>query len=303
MTRSLRAALTLFAALGLAGAASTAQAQCPSGATFCADLSVSGNVVMPTPRGAQVIITVGPVRPPPPPQIVVVRPPPPPVVVVRPPPPPPVVIVRPPPPPPPQYVVVRPPPPQVVYQQQPVYYQQPQYQQYRAAPRNVSGTVGLHFFFAGAGGGSARLGGMGAAIRIRPKEHFALDLGAGVYGGTDHNGNSRVEIPLTVDALYFVNPQNRAQFYLVGGVGASFAYSDYKSTGILTRSFTYVGGNAGAGVEFRLTRGFALNFDFRGVLRGQPHGAPEFSRVSDGLVQTTRTSAGVVGQLGATLYF
>lgn len=293
MTRSLRAVLTLFAALGLAGIAPTARADCPPNAGYCADVSVGGGAELsPSTRGAQVIITVGPMRRPPPPQIVVVRPPPPPqVVYVRPPPPP---------PPQPQVVYVRP-QQQVVYVQQ---QQQPQYTYQRASvSRNVSGTTGLRFFFAGASGGNARLGGMGAALRLRPTEHFAVDLGVGVYGGTDHAGRDRVEIPVTADVLAFVNPQHRAQFYGVAGLGMSFAYGNVGSTDIMERNYTYVGGNLGAGIEFRITRGFALNMDLRGVLRKQTGGAAEFTRTTSTGTETTRTSAGVVGQLGATLYF
>lgn len=285
MTRSLRAALTLFAALGLAGmATSEARADCPPNARFCAEVRVGGGYVPPM-RGGQVVITVGPV------------PQPAPYVVVRPPPPPPVVVVRPAPPP---VYVVRQQPTYVTYAPARVYVQ----------GRNVSGTMGLRFYAAGAGGrstsvGGSRLGGVGMALRIRPTEKFALDLGVGVYGGSDYYGRQRLEVPVTVDALYFVNPQNRVQFYLLGGVGASFAYG--QSVGLFGSTFqhayNYVGAEAGAGLEFRLTRGFALNMDVRSFIRAQPNGAPEFQRTTATGVETTRTSAGAVGTMGATLYF
>ncbi len=288
MTRPLRAAFTLFAVLGLVGATSSAaRAQCPPNARFCAGVSYGGPVAVPVSRGAQVIITVGPGRQPPPP-------------------PPPVVIVRPAPPPPPPVVVYRqapPPPPVVVYRQA----AQPAYSVQR---RDVSGTMGLRFFAAGAGGGSnsragnGRLGGVGMALRIRPQERFAVDVGAAIYGGTDYEGNERVEIPVTADALFFVNPQHRAQFYLLAGVGGSFAYGQTSTALGLERNYTYVGGQAGAGLEFRLTRGFAINLDVRGFMRAQPGGAPEFQRTtSTGSVETTRTSAGMIGTVGTTLYF
>lgn len=289
MTRSLRAALVLFAALGIATTVvpSAARADCPPNSGFCAGVQVRGPVVVTPARGAQVIITVGPA-----PQI----PPPPPVVMVQPPPPP--------------VVIYRPQPPVVMYRPQPVQpypYVRPQsYSQ----PRNVAGTTGLRFFVGGAGGGSAgsvvgaaRLGGVGGALRLRPTEKFAIDLGVGFYGGTDYNGRDRVEIPLTADALFFVNPQNRVQFYLLGGVGASFAYGRTTGTSSLDRNYTYVGVEGGGGLEFRLTRGFALNVDARAFLRSQPNGTPEFQRTTPTGTETTRVSGGVVGTAGATLYF
>ena len=184
MTRPLRAATLLLALFGFAGAASEASAQCPPHARFCAQASVGGGVVIPVNRGAQVVITIGP----PPPPVVVVRPPPPP------PPPPRIIYVapQPPPPPPPQVVYVRPQPQpqQVVYAQQPA----------QVSRRNVRGTSGLHFFVAGAGGQAARLGGVGGAIRFRPRERFGIDLGVGVFGGDDYYGRGRAEIPITAEA-------------------------------------------------------------------------------------------------------
>lgn len=274
MNRPMRALLVLAALLGLR---TTAEAQyCPPSAVLCGR---AGLPVVPGSRGAQLIITIGP---PPVPQ--------PPVVVVRPPPPQ-YVIVRPPPPPPPQmrYVAV------------------PQGPTYARGRQDVRGVMGLRFFVAGAAGGrgsQAALGGVGAALRIRPREHFAVDLGAGFYAGTDHAGQERVEVPFTADFLAFVNPQHRAQFYMLAGVGTSFAYSRSSALGGYERGFTYVGAQGGMGLELRIRRGFALNFDARAFVRAQPEGAPEFQRtLPDGSLETSRTSAGGLGTAGMTIYF
>lgn len=297
MTRSLRAASLLLALAGFAGVVGNpadASAQCDAYGRCGVRVSAGARVVVPPPRGAQVVITLGP----PPPPVVYVRPapppPPPPVVYYQPaPPPPPVVYVQPAPPPRPQVVYQQPVYQQPAYPPQPVAYPQPQ--------RAVTGTTGLHFFVAGAGASSARMGGLGGAVRFRPSEHFGIDLGVAFMGGEDYHGRNRAEIPVTLDALYFINPQHKVQLYLLGGVGASFAYGEVAGTRDFQRTYTYVGGEAGVGVEFRLTRGFALNVDGRGFLRTQPRGTPEFVDGTTG--ETTRTSAGFVAQGGMTFYF
>jgi hypothetical protein len=153
---------------------------------------------------------------------------------------------------------------------------------------------------------NVQMGGFSAGVRFRPIGVFALDVGLGIYGGSDWNDNARVEVPLTVDALFFVNPRSRVQFYLLAGVGASWAHAGFDVTGYGGREYTYLGGEGGLGLEFRLSRHFAINTDFRAFLRGRvdDNPYPEFERTTaGGLVQTTDVSGGVRGTFGATIYF
>lgn len=260
---------------------SPAAAQCYGGEAFCAEVHVGGS------------IHFGP--PPPPRQQVII------VHEEPPPPPPPVVVYQPAPPPPPATVVVHEtrPQPQVQYR-------------YRAEP--LFSGVGIHAHLGGMFTDNVRMGGIAGALRLRPNMgHFAVDLGIGAYGGQDYNGMDRVEVPLTADVLLYVNPRSRLQVYGVAGIGASFAHTedpDYYDPWVDTyyggasRDFVYVGGQLGAGLELRLGSRFAINGDIRGFVRGRVDdndGGAEFVDPDTG--RTTNTSGGVVGNIGATLYF
>lgn len=264
-------------------------AQCRPGDVLCAEVQVG-------PVGGR--LRIGPADPPPviveqaPP--VVVAPAPPPVIVA--PPPPPVVVVQP--PPPPQRVVY------VQPAQQQVYVQPRQRVIYDLVPNfdlGVRVNGGIAFGFDGSAGGG------NVAFRLRPSEHFALDLGIGVYGGFD-GSRDRWEMPLQLDALFFFNPEHRFQIYALIGVGTAVGQQgDYRSTRDFraSRDLAYLAGEVGLGAELRLSRFFALNADVRGFLREQVlAGPPEFSRTtSNGTVESTNTSGGFYVTAGMTLYF
>lgn len=286
MNRLLRVLPFLFMGAPLLLLPTPADAQCYGGESFCAEFHVGASV------GGSV--RIGPPAPPPPARAQV-------IIVEEAPPPPPVVVYQPA-PPPPQHTTV------VVHETRPVqthvrYHVEPQF----------SG-IGLHAHLGGMFTDRVHMGGLAGALRIRPNMgHFALDLGLGVYGGEDFNGQDRVEVPLTADVLLFVNPRSRLQFYGVAGVGVSFAHSNdpdaydpwtdtyYGDDG---RDYGYVGGQLGLGLELRLGRRFAINGDVRGFVRERVDSntdAPEFVDPDTG--RTTNTSGGVVGNIGATLYF
>lgn len=293
--------LTAVAAAFLMAAPAAAQTtNCQPGDIFCAELQIG-------PGRAGVRIGPGQEQPPPPPPPVIVQPvPQPPVVVVEPvaPPPPPVqpptVIVQPAPPPPPvqQYYY---PPPQPV--PQPVVMVRP-----RQQDRFPYSSVGLHLHVDGIFGDSLGMGGAGASLRLRPIPHIGIDIGSGIYGGQDYNGLDRVEVPVQADVLFFFNPYNRFQFYALVGVGASFSHADgwnMRTDRYDSRDYAHLGGEAGLGVEWRISRVFALNLDVRGFIRQRVdgNGQPEFmERTSSGWVSTD-TSGGFLGQVGMTFYF
>jgi hypothetical protein len=298
MTRSPR----FFAALALAAVAFGA-APAPAAAQ-CWGVCVRAGVFMPSPRRVYVGTPYYP-----PTTTVYVAPPPPTTVYVAPQPapapPPTVVIVQPPtqPQPQPQPMVVEPPPPPPV--QAPVQVAAPAPAPVATSattvPRFVSEGVGIHASVGGVYGGGLRIGGFAAALRLRPSPHFAFDIGAGAYGGKDYYHRDRIEIPINVDVLAYVNPQSRAQFYFVVGAGTSLAFlRDTSSwTDDYDRAYTYLGGQLGGGLELRIGRRLALNIDARVFLRRRiDSSTPEFV---DGTRQTN-TSAGGLGSLGMTLY-
>jgi hypothetical protein len=302
MNRTITSLLLLSGVFAVAVPAATAQAQCSDG-WVCADLSVGASfgfgvgIGTPPPRQEQVII--------------VQQPPPPPV-------PPPVVYVQPQqPPPPPQVVYVQQPapPPTVVYQPAPA----PVATVVQPQPEREPGGFGLHGQIGGMLTPDLAMGGVHGAFRWRPNMgHFALDLGLGLYGGTDYNGLDRVEVPLTLDALFYINPQSRFQIYGVAGVGLSFAHAeDWNEFGGVTgepQDYAYVGGQAGVGAELKLGRWWAINADVRGFIREEVSAGndPEFSEPFDvdgdgnigpGEERHTNTSGGFTLNVGATLYW
>ena len=300
--RSLSApALASAAALAALLAAPAAEAQtppanCPPGSWFCADAQekpaappTAGAAVAP-PAAPGKLEPLPPAAPPPLPEPAAA----PPVVVVRPAGPPPVVVYQPPPP-----VMVRPPPP-------PYYYRPTRPRS--TLPRNEWG-VNVHYDGAIQGSGSSStqpMMGIGFAMRYKPVPVFGLEAGFDFLGGHDYDDNHRNETSFTVNTLFFVNPRSHVQLYFLAGLGGSWASVD-KNSGYgypYQAHYTYFGGQIGTGLEFRLSRHFALNADIRGFIRdrtdqdAQYH--PEFTN-SNG--QTTNTSGGALVTLGGTIYF
>lgn len=158
--------------------------------------------------------------------------------------------------------------------------------------------VGLHFDFGGTFGPQVVMGGFQGALRFRPKEHVGIDLGSGYFAGNDYQGFYRTEIPVTANALFFVNPQHKLQLYFLIGPGLSFGRVDTFNE---VRRMTHIGGQAGMGIEWRLAPVFALNVDVRGILRHRIDNDPRPEFI-DG-TRSTNTSGGAMLTFGGTLYF
>lgn len=277
--RRLSVALAATAIVATAATAHADDSKCPPGSWFCADTEIKIGVP-------------GQAAPPPPPAATPAPPPPPPVVIYTP--------APAPPPPPPVYTA--PPPP---------YYPPPP----PPKPRPKS-EVGLSFRLLGAAfapndtyRGDSGAGGIGASLRFRPTPRFALDLGLDAMSGRDANGYKRSEVPLTVLGLLYLNPKSKAQVYLLGGFGFSSAKVEVAaSTQVVGASqyehWSYFGALFGGGMEFRVGKRVALNFDVRGFVRGRTDDAaatkPEFT-AADG--RTTNTSGGALFTGGLTFYF
>jgi hypothetical protein len=295
-------ALALALAIPAVASAQSAPSQgaCPPGSWFCADAPQQPAAPAGEPVQPQLQALPDPDAPPPPPPPRVRRvpsvtyapaPQPPPVVVYQPPPP--VMVVRPEAPPPYDYA---PPPPSL------------------ARPGKAGREWGLNLHLEGAsiGGGTehnAGMGGAGAGLRFKPNRYFGLETDLDWVGGHGYVGDQRHETALTFNALMFLNPRSRAQLYLLAGFGWSWANSqnDPSDTSVTTPynyNYTYFGGQAGIGLELRLTRVLALNVDLRGFVRSRTdQGAqyqPEFTNAQG---QTTNTSGGGLLTGGMTLYF
>jgi hypothetical protein len=279
MSKRIASAATLFAASSLAATvtllgASRAEAQCVPGSLFCAQVSVG--------VGVSGSLTIGS-----PPPVMVAQPvaPPPPVVVYQPAQPPVVVVAQ----PQPTTMIVAQPVPQV---------------RLPAPVFGIRGEIGAMTT------DRIAMGGAGVALRYRPGPFVAFDFGLGVYGGEDYHGAARVEMPVTANALFFFNPQSPLQFYSLAGLGYSFASTD-RGLGAdpwgvyddhYTTEFSYLGGQVGLGLEWRLSPWFAVNGDVRGFIRQRVGGGtPEFRDAATG--RTTNTSGGVYWTLGTTFYF
>jgi hypothetical protein len=280
-------ALSLFS-LSLLLAAPAASAQgCPPGSLFCAGGSVNIQFGTQPPP---------PMPPPPPPQQQVI------IVEQQ--------------PPPPVYIVRRP-PPQIVYTQAPTYtYTTTTTVSYLGNGRGRGFGVGgfaAGLGFGSRGDGTSGMGGIGGTMRFRTHPMFAGELSIAGMIGSDYNGDTRTEVPVTMSGLVYFNPQNRFQVYGVAGLGVSWAgvsYSDVnaRSRGTDSAQYTYFGGLAGLGVEWQLTPNFSIFGDARAFIRTRVDQEkatnPEFSRVNaNGRTETTNLSAGVVGQLGGIFYF
>lgn len=158
----------------------------------------------------------------------------------------------------------------------------------------------------------AAMGGLGLSLRYRPVPVLGFDLGVDVIGGKDYNGFERIETPVSLNAMIFVNPRSRVQFYLMGGAHLSHAEvrSDYRSPLLTQRGdgtwgaeYDYFGGQGGAGLEFRLGRRVGLAFDALGFIRKRTDDGhrPEFIDASTG--KTTNTSGGVLFRGGLNFWW
>lgn len=209
--------------------------------------------------------------------------------------------------PPPPVIVYQPPPATVIVQPReapPAYYYVP-----RQAPRKREWGLNLHAGGLMLGKGRDDNAGMalvGLGLRFRPIPALAIEADLDYAGGRDYNGFRRKETAWSFNGIFFLNPRSKTQVYLLGGFGWSGATavddrSGYDST---EYKYGYFGGMAGVGLEFRLSKVVALNFDLRGFVRGRvdknKRSDPEFV---DANGRTTNTSGGGLFQGGLTFYW
>ena len=214
--------------------------------------------------------------------------------------------------------------PQTIYVQQPTRYVVSQPVQYTTTTTNYqwiglqrNQAFGLGVFasglsFGGRGDDRVALGGVGATMRFRYHPYLATELTLGGFFGRDYNGDTRAEVPATVNELIYFNPMHRLQVYGILGIGMSWASVQYEGANAVTRGrdtagYAYFGGQAGLGLEWQITRNFSLFTDARAFVRTrvdtEVETNPEYTRSNGVRTETTNTSAGITGQLGAMFYF
>jgi hypothetical protein len=214
-------------------------------------------------------------------------------------------------------VIYQPPPPVVVHTAPPYYYYRPRPPKSVFAERSEWGiNLRAEGAFKGSGSSSTEpMTGAGFGLRYKPVPAFGVEAAFDFLSGHDYNDNRRNETEFTVNAMVFVNPRSRVQLYFLAGLGASWAhvqsnseFSSYPSNynGFYgDTNYTYFGGQAGGGLEFRIARHFAMNIDARGFLRGRTDSAAaynyEYTNPSTG--QKTNTSDGALVTVGMTFYF
>lgn len=281
-------------ALTFATASVAAAQTCPPGSWFCADAQVQGSATVTVGGGGALQPLPPPVAPPP----VIIQQAPPPVMA-----PPPVVA-----PPPPPVVIYQPSPPPTYYVPRPYYtavYSRPQALPYRQSEWGINLRLDAAAFGGARNGGG--MGGLGAGLRYKPLPWLGVEGGVDFVFGRDYNGLARNETAFSVAGLIFVNPQSRAQFYLLGGMGWSLANvsNDYWDASWSDKKYSYFGGMAGVGLEYRMSRTIAFNIDVRGFIRGRTDADakidPEFRDAATG--RTTNTSGGALVTAGMTFYF
>lgn len=312
--------------------------ECPPGAWFCEEVTPpAGRPVRPPAQPARPVETDVDQEddappPPPPPQVevdvgrqsrpVIVipqspgRPASPPIIIHRRPgsrlPPAQVVIVAPggavpaPPPPPARVAVVR---TREVKTAQPVKRDRGWYRPWGLNMRLEGAAFGDH----NGAAEDAGMGGFGLSLRFRPVPAFALDAGVDVLGGTDYNGFERTEVPFSLNAMVFVNPRSRVQFYMLGGFHVSHASVESDMASPLlggddaregtSASYSYFGGQGGIGLEFRISKLIALNTDVLAFIRKRSDEGmkPEFVNPETG--QSSNSSAGALFRGGLTFYW
>ena len=109
----------------------------------------------------------------------------------------------------------------------PPYEYRPPPRHYISPPREWG--LNLHLEGAALGDGThhdASMGGLGAGLRYKPSRYFGLEWDIDFYGGHGYVGDQRHETATSFNALLFLNPQSRAQLYLLAGFGWAWAHSE-----------------------------------------------------------------------------
>lgn len=143
------------------------------------------------------------------------------------------------------------------------------------------------------------LGGIGASVRYEFNPIATLDLGFDSFLGKDYDARDRAETSLSGSVILYLNPERPIRTYGIFGIHYDVARVDL---GGYEQTWTYLGGQAGLGLDLRVDRRVALDFDLIGFMRGRTDARaarePEFS---DANGRQTNTSGGALFRAGVVL--
>jgi hypothetical protein len=149
----------------------------------------------------------------------------------------------------------------------------------------------------------AGMGGLGFSVRPRLSPHFAIDFGVDLLRGQDFYAEQRSETAFFINPMFFLNPRNRVEVYLMGGLG--FSGADVTHLDQTRSRYDYVGFDGGLGVEFRFWRHIAIDCDMLAFVRNRTDDAaavyPEFIDPRTG--RSTNTSGGALFRAGMAYYW
>jgi hypothetical protein len=142
------------------------------------------------------------------------------------------------------------------------------------APATPMPDLGFVVDFGTTFAGDLTLWGLDLGMRAPLGEFASLDLLLGIYVGGDALGHLVVELPLVVDARFYVNPTEPARLYLAGGFSTSLIVTTEPTTeagvpgdSASSGAFTL---HAGSGVDLDVGAGVAIDLGARAFYR--PYG-------------------------------
>ncbi len=104
------------------------------------------------------------------------------------------------------------------------------------------------------------MGGLGLQVRGKVSRNVGLELATDVlYGQTDDM--KQTTVPIMLSAMYYIVPEGKFKVYGLLGAGVHLTKLEYDKG--FRHDLVEIAGQAGGGLELRLSRDFSLNADLR----------------------------------------
>ncbi len=155
------------------------------------------------------------------------------------------------------------------------------------------------------------MGGLGLQIRGKLSKNVGLELATDVlYGQTDFMDQTTV--PITLSAMYYLIPRGKFKLYGLLGGGVHLTKLEYNSG--FRHDLVEIAGQAGGGMELRLSQDFGLSADLRFIglykniesessIESKCMGLSGSTINCGGVKQTEKFNAGAQFMVGANMYF